>query len=219
MMKVVIVGGGKIGYYLTKTLMPYHHNITIIEKDRNTCTKMANELNIPVIHGDGTNIENLKEAGVSEADIFITVTGKDEDNLISCQLAKKNFGVKRTISNVNNPKNISIFKTLGVDYATSSTLMLAEVIEQEVDYAGIKTLMKLKSGKVVMNEIMIDRETPICNKPLKDLKMPKDCVLISVIRGDEVIIPNGYTAIHKGDCIIAIASEIDHEALMKFFLV
>ncbi|CDG37660.1 K+ transport system, NAD-binding component [Acetivibrio thermocellus BC1] len=217
-MFIVIAGGGKIGYYLVKTLLPYKHKIAIIESKENVCIKIANELHIPVINGDCTDLEILSEVELEKADVFIAVTGKDEDNLISCQLAKRNFGVKRTISRVNNPKNIEIFQKLGVDLAVSSTSIIAELIEQEVDYTGIKTLMKLRSGRLVLSEISITKNSPACNKCLKDIDIPKDCVLVSVIRGEEVIIPNGFTELKENDSIIAVSSKEDQDELKEYFV-
>ena len=216
-LNIVIVGGGKIGFYLVKTLLPFHHFVTVIEKDRIMCDKIANDLSIPVIHGDGTNIDSLN-AIVNKANVFIAVTGQDEDNLIACQLAKRNFGVKKTIARVNNPKNIGIFEKLGVDYTISSTSKIAELIEQEVDFSGFKTLMKLKTGNVAVSEVFIEENSPVGDKLIKDLQLPKDCVLISIIREKEVIIPNGYTEIKSGDCIILIASQTDHIELKQFFV-
>ncbi len=217
-MYIVIAGGGKIGYYLSKTLMPYKHRVTVIERNAELCGKIANELDIPVINGDGTNIDDLSSVEVDKADIFIAVTGKDEDNLIACQLAKRNFGVSRTIARVNNPKNIKVFERLGVDIAVSSTSIIADLIEQEVDYEGLKTLMKLKEGKIVLSEIKIDTDSPVCNKSLKDINIPGDCILVSVIRDEEVIIPNGFTVVHNGDLIIAVSSQEDQVKLKEYFL-
>lgn len=217
-MYIVIVGGGKIGYYLTKTLLPNKHKITIIETDKELCKKIANELSIPVINGDGSNIDYLSEVNVQKADVFIAVTGRDEDNLIACQLAKKNYGVKRTIARVNNPKNIKVFEQLGVDMAVSSTSIIADLIEQEVDYAGMKPLMKLKNGKIVLSEILVKKESPACNKSLKDINIPGNCVLVSVIRDEEVIIPNGFTVLNDGDYIIAVSSQEDQNELRNYFL-
>ncbi|MCX7746950.1 MAG: NAD-binding protein [Clostridia bacterium] len=217
-MYIVIVGGGKIGYYLVKTLLPYKHKITIIEPQEELCRKLANELNILVINGDGTNIDCLSEVEVEKADAFIAVTGKDEENLIACQLAKRNFGVKRTIARVNNPKNIKVFERLGVDTPVSSTSIIADLIEKEVDYSGMKTLMKMKNGKIVMSEVKVSNSSLACNKSLKDINLPKDCILISVIRDEEVIIPNGYTVLHSGDLIISVSSEEDQQELKNYFL-
>lgn len=217
-MYIVIVGGGKVGYYLTKTLLPNKHKVTIIEPKQEICEKIANELNISVINGDGSDIESLSDAGTDKADIFIALTGRDEDNLIACQLAKSNFGVKRTISRVNNPKNISVFEKLGVDMPVSSTSIIADLIEQEVDYMGMKTLMKLKSGKIVLSEISITSRSPVCNKSLKEINIPRDCILISVIRDEEVIIPNGFTVLKAGDFIIAVSSQEDQQELKNYFI-
>jgi trk system potassium uptake protein TrkA len=217
-MYIVIAGGGKVGYYLVKTLQQNKHKIKVIERQKDLCEKIANELNVCVVNGDGTDIEHLTECMVTAADIFIAVTGRDEDNLIACQLAKRNFGVGRTIARVNNPKNITVFERLGVDIAVSSTSIIADLIEQEVDFTGMKTLMKLKDGKVALSEVRITETSPVRNKSLKQMNIPKKCVLISVIREDSVIIPNGDTVLLDGDYIIAASSIQDQQELKDFFL-
>jgi len=123
-MYIIIVGGGKLGYYLAKTLAPEKHQLVLIEEDLNLCKKIVDELSnlgVQVIHGDGTDINYLKDASIERADILIAVTGFDENNLVACQLAKNYFDVQRTIARVNNPKNINVFKQLGVDSVVSST--------------------------------------------------------------------------------------------------
>jgi trk system potassium uptake protein len=217
-MKIVVLGGGKIGFYLVKTLMFRKYKVTVIEKDAFMCRRLANELGVEVIQADGTDIEGLEEARVKDADVFISVTGKDEDNLIACQLAKKQFGVKRTISNVNNPKNIEVLEKLGVDFATSSTSVICEAIEKELDFDGVKMLMKLKTGNVAMNEISIDTSSPVYEKQLKDLKLPRKCIIVSIIRKANAIIPNGETFIKEGDHLILMASTDDHKILKSYFL-
>ena len=217
-MYIIIAGGGKIGYYLSKTLLPNKHKIIIIERQKEVCEKIANELDVAVVNGDGTSIDDLSNVEAEKADIFIALTGKDEDNLISCQLAKKSFGVKRTIARVNNPKNIKVFERLGVDIAVSSTSIIADLIEQEVDYSGMKTLMKLKNGKIVLSEIVIPESSQVCNKSLKEIKIPEDCIIVSVIRGEEVIIPNGFTILQSGDLVIAVSSQGDQQDIGKYFL-
>lgn len=207
-----------MGYYLAKTLLPNKHKLVIVEPQKELCEKIANELNIPVVIGDGTNIDKLAGIEVQKADIFIAVTGRDEDNLIACQLAKRKFGIRRTIARVNNPKNIQVFEKLGVDICVSGTGIIADLIEQEVDYSGMKTLMKLKNGKIALSEIFIAANSPVCNKSLKEINIPKDCILISVIRDEEVIIPNGYTVLHSGDYIITVSSQEDQPELKDYFI-
>ena len=152
-MYIVIAGGGKVGYYLSKTLLSYDHSLKIIEMSKEMCEKIADDLNIPVLNGDATRTDILDAAETAKADIFIAVTGQDEENLIACQLARKNFGVRRTIARVNNPKNIKVFEALGVDTAVSSTSIIADLIEQEVDYAGMKTLTNIKQHNIIVSEI------------------------------------------------------------------
>ena len=217
-MYIIIAGGGKVGYYLAKTLLSYKHEVVVIEPQAELCEKLANQLYIQVCNGDGTAIDKLEEVGASRADIFVATTGRDEDNLIACQLAKNNFHIKRTIARVNNPKNIEVFKRLGVDMAVSSTSMMAELIEQEIDYIGIKTLIKLKNGKITLNEIELHENSIACGKKLMDLKLPNNSLLISIIRDDDVFIPNGQTVLQKGDYIIAASSSEGQEKLKEFFL-
>lgn len=217
-MNIVIIGGGKVGYYLAKTLLTFHHKISMIEMKRETCKKLANELNIPVFHGDATKIDILKNAETSKADIVIAVTGQDEENLIVCQLAKNNFRVRKTIARVNNPKNTNVFLKLGVDIPVSSTAVIADMIEQEVDYAGMKTLTSIKNNKIVVSEIEIKRNSPVFNKRVKDIKMPKDCQLVSVIKNEDVLRPGEHLVLLEGDSVIVVSDMENKQHLRDLFV-
>lgn len=213
-MNIIIIGGGKVGYYLAKTLLSYHHKVKVIELKRVVCEKIANELNIAVFNGDATKIDILKEAGVANADVFIAVTGLDEENLIACELAKNNLQVKKTIARVNNPKNQKVFFALGVDFAISSTILIADLIEEEVDYAGMKTITNIKNGKIIVSEIEIKKNSPVFNKKIRDIKIPKDCLLVSVIKYEEVLPPNENLVLLEGDSVIVI-SDFENKKLLR----
>jgi trk system potassium uptake protein TrkA len=217
-MYIVIVGGGKVGYYLTKTLLAYKHKIAMIEQNKSICEKIADDLNIPVFIGDATRIDVLTAAESNKADIFIAVTGQDEENLICCQLAKTNFGVKRTIARVNNPKNIKVFQSLGVDTAVSSTSLISDLIEQEVDYSGMKTLTSIKNDKIVMCEILITKSSIVCNKKLRDLMIPEGCFIVSVIKQNEIITPTDNTLFRDGDSIIVVSPREIKEEIRDYFI-
>lgn len=131
-MKILIIGGGMLSFYLINTLLSKDNSITIIESDKNICQKIANEFNIKVINGDGTDLDTLTLAEASKKDMIITLDSKDEINLISCQLAKGKFGVKRALSAVNNPDNIQVFEKLGIDVSISIPLIIADVINKEI---------------------------------------------------------------------------------------
>ena len=215
-MRIVIVGGGKVGYYLVKTLQPFKHTITIVEKTAESARKIASELDVEVIHGDGTGIELLSKARVDGAQVFIAVTGKDQDNLIACQLAKRNLNIGRTIARVNNPKNISVFEKLGVDMAVSSTSIIAEMIEKEIDYASVRTLTKLRRSNMVFTEIAVTKKSAVCNKKIKDMDLPKEVVITAVLRGDTTYIPNGHTTLREGDLLLVICKQEILETLHSY---
>jgi trk system potassium uptake protein TrkA len=111
-MRAVVIGGGKVGYYLIKNLLDIGCIITLIEKNYDICKKISNELDIEVICGDGSNLEELSEAIEGTNTIVAAVTGKDEENLIICQMSKRNFSIKSAIARINNPKNRQLFNNL-----------------------------------------------------------------------------------------------------------
>jgi len=217
-MNIVIIGGGKVGYYLAKTLLSFGHKVSVIEMKRGICEKLADELNIPVYHGDATKIDILKNADTSKADILIAVTGQDEENLLACQLAKNNFRVEKTIARVNNPKNTNVFLKLGVDFPVSSTTIITDMIEQEVDYAGMKTLTSIKNNKIVISEVEIKRTSPVFNKSVAEIEMPEDCQLVSVIKNDEVLRPNEHLVLLEGDSVIVVSDSESKEELRNLFV-
>jgi trk system potassium uptake protein len=213
-MKIVIAGGGKVGFYLAKTLLSYRHDVQIIEIKRDRCEKIADKLNIPVHNGDATKINILRSSEAEKADIFIAVTGLDEENLIACQLAKNNLQVKKTIARVNNPQNRRIFRELGVDIAVSSTDIIADLIEEEIDYSGMKTLTSIKNNKIIISEIEIKKTSPVFNKKVMDIKIPKDCLLVSVIKGEEVLRPSSNLVLLEGDSVI-VASDAENKKYLR----
>lgn len=203
-MRVIVVGGGKVGYYLAQTLLEHGHTPCLIERDKNICLHIANDLDIPVINADGTTIGALESARVREAEALIGVTGKDEDNLIACQLAKKRFGVPKTVARVNNPKNVQVMRKLGVDIPISSTDNIARLLEREVDTADIKQLISLNRGEATLSELEIPKNYERNGVKLSELELPMESVVVSISREDELIIPRGNTEIRAGDKMIVI---------------
>src|ERR1700690_1835032 len=131
-MFVIIVGGGKVGYYLTKELLAAGHELVLLEKDGRRAQQIADEVGSIVLQRDGCEGKHLAEAGANRAAIVAAVTGDDEDNLVVCQVAKHHFAVPRTIARVNNPRNEALFKHLGVDEIVSPTRMILGSIEADI---------------------------------------------------------------------------------------
>ncbi len=201
-MKVVIIGGGKVGYYLVKTLLEHGHDPVLIEINKQLAHFIANDLDIPVISGDGTSLDVLESADIDGFDALISVTGKDQNNLIACQIAKNNLHIKRTVAKVNNPKNASVMRQLGIDIVISSTDAIARLLEREVDTARIKQLISLNQGENSINEINLPEHYKYHGKKLAELKLPEQCIIVSITRGNQVIIPRGNTAVFSGDKIL-----------------
>jgi trk system potassium uptake protein len=133
-MYVIVIGGGKVGYFLSRDLLERGDEVTLVEKDATRAGWLESQLGSIVMRGDGDEMAFLSTTGIQRADAVLAVTGDDEDNLIALQLAKKHFNVPRTIARVNNPANVDIFKTLGVDEAVSATEILLNALETKVTH-------------------------------------------------------------------------------------
>ena len=218
-MKVIVVGAGKVGYYLSKTLKEHGHYPIVIERDRETCSHISDSLGIKCICGDGSTIEALEEADIKSTQSLVAVTGSDETNLISCQLAKKVFNITKTVSRVNNPKNLAVMKTLGVDIPISATDSLASQLEREVDIATIKQIMPLNRGQATISEITLPEDSELDGVRISDILLPDECVIISISRNGDFIIPRGKTTVASGDEILILASNSVTHQLSKAFLI
>lgn len=217
-MRIMIVGGGKVGYYLAKTLASEGHVIMLVEQDRAHCQRIAEELDtkyIGVTCGDGTAVGILREAGIGRADALIAVTGQDQNNLAACQLAKEYFGVRMTVSRVNNPKNIRVFEELGVDSVISSTARITSIINQELDWSDVNRIFRAKAGNVRIREAMIEPGCRFCGKRLAELGLPQGMIVLAVVRGEETGIPNGDTRLLEGDNVIVMGKEPELTAVLK----
>lgn len=216
-MKVVVVGGGKVGYYLAKTLIENRHQVSLIENVPEKAKRLAEELEILVICGDGTNQYDLADAGCDSADIVAAVTGRDEVNLIVCQVARKYFSLKKVIARVNNPRNQELFETLGVDLTVSSTAIIAEMVERDMVLDSVRTLFTFDRADLVLVEVDIGDSSEARGKSVKDLAqdLPVNCVLVAVIRGQQAILPRGDTVLNSGDLVMAMTSPESQDELRR----
>jgi len=203
-MYIVIIGAGKVGYFLAKRLCQSKHSVSIVEKDKSTCEEIAKELKVLVIKGDGCDPQILEQAGAARADVVAAVTGDDEDNLIICQLAKELFRVQRTVGRVNNPQNEQTFSELGVDIPMNSTEIIAKIIEEEVSFSDFVSLLSFKRGKLAIVRVDLPEESPVIDKQVMDIQWPENSVLLSIVRQNDVIVPKGNTILKAGDDVIAL---------------
>jgi trk system potassium uptake protein len=201
---VLVVGGGKVGYYLAKELLDSGHEVALMEKDPTRARQIADEVGSIVISHDGCEGKYLAEAGANRADVVAAVTGDDEDNLVICQMAKHHFDVPRTIARVNNPKNELLFRHLGVDELISPTRMILGSIEQDIPVHELLHLAALGEGELEIIEAHLQAGSPAVGRAPKDLTIPDGCSLFAVIRDGVATALRSDTPLREGDKVIAI---------------
>lgn len=216
-MKSIIIGGGKIGYYLLKTLKERNYDVVLIERDKYLCQKIAEDIEADILCGDGTDVDVLRDAGINEAEVIAAVTGTDEENLVVCKIAKGSFNIAKTIARVNNPKNIAMFKALGVDKIVCSTEVIANLIEYEFDKDNFKIIQAFERGSMILVEIKIDKENFWCDNFIRDLELPAECVITSILRNEKAIYPRGNTQILELDNILVLTNNSGLLELKKQF--
>lgn len=215
-MYIIVVGGGKVGYYLTKSLMEEGHEVLVIEEDPQKCAVLRDEAGANALLGEGCEASVMAEAGMGRADVVVAVTGDDEDNLVVCQVAKHKFNVPRTIARINNPKNENLFRKLGIDVTVSSTELILSQIEQFIPAQSLVHLLTLRNVGVSFVELEIPPNSPALGRPLRELGIPDDSIFPLVIRGGkEAIIPYGDTVLEPGDQVIAVTSKGSEEMLRR----
>jgi len=213
-MYIMVIGGGQLGYYLARGLLDEGHEVLLIEKDAKTCEKISQDMGGICLRGDGCETVTLEKSGTARADMFIAVTGDDEDNLIACQVAKHKFKVPHTIARVRNPKNESLFKKLGINVTVSSTRIILEHIEREVPSHRMAHLLTIQDKGLEIVEIRVPEGSRAVGKKVNELPLPEGSILSLIIRaGKKPLVPNSSTAIEAQDQIIAVASPESEEAL------
>jgi trk system potassium uptake protein TrkA len=217
-MYVIVVGAGKVGYHLTRTLLAEGHEITLIEKDSARAAELAADFGENIVVGDGCEVRVMQDVGMARADVVVAVTGHDEDNIIVCQMAQRQFHVPRQIARVNNPKNEPVFHDLGVTETVSSTRIIYSLIDQEVESGESLLLTALKRGKIVIVAVDLAAGSPGAGKMVKDIHLAGECVLAAIIRDEHILLPSGATQLESGDTVIAVSTPQDQHVLREALL-
>ncbi|MBN2181670.1 MAG: NAD-binding protein [Sedimentisphaerales bacterium] len=215
-MDTLIVGGGKIVYFLAKAFFSKGYNVTIINRKKEECSRLARQLKATIVFGNATDPQILKDAQTYSMDAVLAVTPNDEDNLVICQLAKLNFGVKRTLALVNDPDNEQVFQHLGVTTAFSTTHIISSLIEQRTGLEEIVGLFSVAEGKVNVTEVILSDDSPVLDKSLMELELPNDALIACILRDDKPIIPRGVTKLNVKDRLLLITMPENHGQVLKF---
>ena len=210
-MYIVIAGGGKVGSYLATVLLESGNQVAIIEENKAIADLLSVSLEgeYLVIHGDGCDSRFQEDAGIRRADIFVGATGQDDTNLVACEIAERVFHVNRVIARVNSPKNLRIFRKVGIE-CVSSTTLIANLIEEEALLGNVSVVSSLTHGNVSLSEFTIGhmrRHSDEEGVALGDIELPEGALAVDVAYEDDAEVANDDMILFPGDQVIVVADD------------
>ena len=208
-MYIVIGGGGKVGEYLAMVLLRSGNEVALIDNKPEVADRLSMTLQgrYLIIRGDTCDSKYLEDAGIRKADVFVAATGQDDNNLVSCEISSRIYGVPRCIARVNAPKNQRIFRALGIE-CISATEMIANLIEEETLMGSVNVVSSLTHGDVVLTEVAVPRMAAHDNDEgvlAFDLEMPENSLIVAVSSKDEVEVVGEDTRLYPGDTVVVAA--------------
>lgn len=215
---VLVVGGGLVGFYLARSLLRNGHEVTIIERNPSTYNLIRQQIDCPVVLGEGSSVAVLEHAGAARADVLCSVTNHDDDNLISCQVARYRFGVPRTIARVKNPKNEAVMRRLGVDTTVSATASMFAVIRNLASQSPVFSVGNLSSTAAGIMEIRVTDSSKLAGKKAGAIRLPPGCKVIGIVRGGEALTPTDSTVIQSGDILLGYVPQAQEGAVRDLLL-
>ena len=216
-MKVMIIGGGKVGTFLANFLLKEKHEVTVVEINRGELERLHRELGEKnVVCGSGTDPAVLESAGIHNMNVLAAVTGHDEANLVVTSIARYEFNVPRVIARVNNPKNAWLFTPdMGVDVALNQAELIGQLILEEMSMGDMVTLLKLRKGQYSIVEEKVAPHASIVGKRLDEVNLPDQCVIVALLRREGMVIPHGDFVFKPADEVIALVHSSQTEELAK----
>ena len=213
--RILLIGGRNKAKSLADSLLAQGYKVTVINDSYEDCARLAEVKGLDVYHGDGTKPYVLDEAGAAECQIAIALTGRDENNLVACQMCKRNFGVPKTVSIVSDPQKTEFFHQMGVDSVVCAISAVTGIIQQQAFIDDMVNIIPVGYGKVQILEVQIPSTSPISGKKLWEIDLPKEVVVGCILRRDQAIIPRGDTRVNAGDTLVIIAGNGQELAAVK----
>jgi len=213
----VILGAGRVGKHLATLLIERHHEVALIEQDKELCQEVSGELDVLIINGDGTSPKHLEEVNVGECNAFVAATGKDETNLLSALVAK-NMGVKNVISRVSNPEYVEVFQKLDIGHIISPEVTAAIYIEKLIMRPGVADLAILGRSDVEILEFLVTEESYIFGREVGSIKS-NGYLFLAVYKNGDLIIPTGKTVFVKDDRVLVLLKTNIVDEVERLFIV
>ena len=216
-MRVILLGGGETVetiYFLARLFVRRGYDVTIVDPYPAEARMLSRRTKATVLLGDGSDPTVLEEAGARQADLLLSLTPHDPDNLAACQIAQKLYGVPRTLALVNDPENEEVFRQLGITEVFSSTKVIGSLIEGRTVFDEITQLFPADEGRLYVTEVVLDREAPAIGKALQELDLPADSLVAAIVRDGRVVVPGGQDRLQVADRLIVIALPEHQEDLL-----
>ncbi|MBP1908922.1 Trk system potassium transporter TrkA [Methanolobus bombayensis] len=215
--KVLIIGGGIVGFYLAKQVAKSEFDLKLIESDKERSLVIADELpGVLVLNGDGTDINLLKEEDISDMDVVISVTNSDEKNLL-CSLLAKQLGVKKVIARSDRSDYVSLFEMVGVDSAVSPRQATVNEVLKLTFGQGIESITTIEGEKAEIVEYTTSKKSKIVGKPLKNVKFPPGAIISMVVHKGNTVVPRGEYVIEEGDRVVVFSLQSANSEVEKLF--
>lgn len=202
---ILLIGGHNKTKSLAESLHAQGYHVTVVNDNREECADMAELDGVNVYNGDGTKLYVLDEAGAADCEIAIALTAHDDDNLVACQICKRNFGVKKTVSLVSDPQKTDFFRQMGVDSVVCAITAVTNIIQQQAFIDDLVNIIPVGFGMVQIIEVHIPEDAPVSGKELWEIGLPHEVVIGCILRNDSALIPRGDTRINTGDTLVVIA--------------
>lgn len=215
-MKIVITGGKHESDYIISMLKKENHQLIVINDDEGFAEYISSHNDIDVFPGDPSKAYVLQDAEAQNADVLLALSDNDTNNYVTCVTAKKLFNIKKTVSKVKNPKNVELFKKLGIDSVISSTYLIAKTILNESSIENMIKNFAIEDEKIVMLEVPIKKEYSIVNKEIQEIHFPNNMNISCIFRDPHVIIPHGQTKILEDDNLIIVTTPEEQDKLIEF---
>lgn len=215
-MKIVIAGGTSQAEFIISMFKGKTNQLIVINPSKTVADTLAKRCRVTVTVGDPWRRFILEEAGAYDADVFISLCDKDTDNYAACTMAKKVFAVKKTICVVNNPKNVELYKRLGLDSVISSTYLLAQSIRGESSLASITKTLSIDNDKINVVESVILSKYQICFQKIKDINFPHYASIAAIYRNYQIIIPSGMVELLPKDTLLMVTAPGNIKKLLGY---
>ncbi len=215
-MRVAIAGAGNVGLFIANDLLEAGHQVQLIEQSPAVVERAVADEGVEWVVADGCEVSSLREAGLERCDVVVAATGDDEDNLVISLLAKQEFAVPRVIARVNHPKNEWMFnENWGVDLSVSTPHLITALVEEAVTVGRLVRILQFERGQARLVEATLAEDSPVVDRALKDVDVPRDATVVAVVRDEHVVMPRGDTVFEAGDEVLAMVTPESEEEVRR----